>query len=66
MNDPTIVNFIREVKEQMAAHAEAAMLRPRPEPFAFGVTAGVYQGLQKSLDILDQIIGDQLEKEKHS
>lgn len=61
-----IARFIGEVKREQAATAEAAMLRPQRELFALGEASGKYQGLQKALDLLDEIISDQLEEEKKS
>lgn len=66
MSHPVILQYIAEMKRDMAEHAEAAMLRPKRELFEAGEMSGVYQGMQKSLDILDKILSDQYEKEKHS
>ena len=66
MSQSVIVGFIAEVKRQMAEHAESAMLRPKRELFESGEASGVYQGMQKSLDILDNILRDQYDKELKS
>lgn len=61
-----IAQFISEVKKEQAGIAEAAMLRPKRELFSLGETSGVYQGLQKALDILDDVLSKDLEKERKS
>lgn len=66
MSDNTIQRFIGEVKETLAATATDSMLFPKPEPFGHGVQCGNYQGLQRALDILDNILRGDEEKEKHS
>jgi hypothetical protein len=66
MNDgQVIVRYIDEVKRSMAEIAESAMLRPElHDHAAMAKTAGVYQGLSMSLEILDAILSDKLEMEK--
>jgi hypothetical protein len=66
MTHPVVIQFIAEVKKRMAEHAEAAMIRPKRELFEAGEMSGIYQGMQKSLDILDEILSDQYEKELKS
>lgn len=66
MTTQTISQFIGEVKRSMEEHAEASMLRPKHDLFGLGESAGIYQGMQKSLDILDGIIRDIHEQEKQS
>ena len=61
-----IAKFIGETKREMADIAESAMLRPKSELFALGESAGRYQGLQKSLDILEDILSDKLKEERLS
>ena len=66
MTTKTITSYIGEMKRVMAEHAEAAMLRPKHDLFGQGETSGVYQGMQKSLDILEDILRDNFEQEKQS
>ncbi len=66
MSDPLISRFISEMKKQMTEHAEAAMRYPKRELFEAGEMSGVYQGMDKSLDILDAIISETYEKELKS
>jgi len=63
IHDPLINAFIGEVRRVQAEDAEAALLRPKRDLFGLGETAGNYQGLQRALDILDDVLSDQLEKE---
>ena len=54
-----IETFIGEVKREMADHAAASLLRPRRDnPPQMLEDAGIYQGLNKALEILDTIIRD--------
>lgn len=66
MRDKVIEQFIKEAKEALAEMAEGAMQFPRSEPFPHGVQVGKYQGLQFALEILESILSDDKEKEKHS
>lgn len=66
MTTPIISQFIGEMKRNMEEHAEASMLRPKHDLFCLGEAAGVYQGMRKSLDILEGILRDTNEKEKQS
>lgn len=66
MSHPTIIKFVSEVKRKMAEHAESAMIRPKRELFEAGESVGRYQGMQAALDILDEILSDQYEKEIRS
>lgn len=66
MSDQVVQRFIKEVKEASGEIAEGAMMRPKAETFEHGVTCGKYQGLQFALEILDAILRDNIEKEKHS
>ena len=34
---------------------------PKVEPFEHGVQVGTYQGLQKSIDVLEQVLNDELD-----
>lgn len=61
-----ISQFISEVRQRMMDHAEGSMLRPKHDLFELGESSGVYQGLNISLQILDSILSDDLEKEKQS
>ena len=42
------------------------MLRPNRELFAAGEASGIYQGMRKSLDVLEALLSDQLEEERKS
>ena len=64
MSHPVVMTFIGELKRTMAEDAEAAMMRPKSDLFALGQAAGQYQGMQKSLDLIDSILRDDLNKEK--
>lgn len=66
MNQTLISRYIGEIKQCMAEHAEAAMLRPNRELFAAGEASGIYQGMRKSLDVLEALLSDQLEEERKS
>jgi len=62
--DQILVKFIGQIKQLQAELAEASMLRPKRDLFGLGEAAGNYQGLQKALDKLDDIIRDKDEKER--
>ena len=66
MSLPGITTFIGEVKRNLAEMAEGAMQFPKADPFEHGVQCGRHQGVQLALDILDNILRDNLEKEKRS
>ena len=38
-------------------------MRPKADPFEHGVQAGKYQGVQLALDIIENILRDENEKE---
>jgi hypothetical protein len=66
MTDRAIAEFVKEAKEALVEIAEGAMQFPRSEPFLHGVEVGKYQGLRFALGILENILSDVKEKEKHS
>lgn len=66
MSIPVIATFIGEAKKNLAEMAEGAMQFPKADPFEHGVQCGRHQGVQLALDILDNILRDNLDKEQHS
>lgn len=66
MSDKLIGRFIGEVKQTLTHHAEDAMTLPKPNPFEHGLVAGEYRGLQRALNILEDILRDTNEKEARS
>lgn len=62
----SIEQFIGEIKTRMVDHAQSTMEFPKSEPYDHGVQVGVYRGLQAALDVLDAILRDVENKEKHS
>ena len=58
MSDRLVMQFIGEVKKTLTQHAEDAMILPKPSPFEHGLVAGEYRGLQRALDILDDLMRD--------
>ena len=64
--DPFIGRFIGEVKQTLTHQAEDAMTLPKADPFEHGVVAGEYRGLQRALNILENLLRDTDEKEKLS
>jgi hypothetical protein len=61
-----ITQLISLLKEQQAAIAEDAMLRPKSKRFEAGTIAGRYQGVQMALDTVDALLRDNYEKETRS
>lgn len=53
-----------ELQNKQRDIAVCAMERPQSDPAAHAVMAGKYQGIQIALDVLEDLLRDQLEKEK--
>lgn len=66
MKTELIGAYIGALKHEQAEIAEAAMLRPKKELFELGESAGRYQGLERALEILEDILSDEREKERKS
>lgn len=66
MSQTLISRYIGEIKQRMTEHAEFVMLHPQRELFAAGEASGIYQGMRKSLDVLEALLSDQLEEERKS
>jgi hypothetical protein len=66
MTDRLLARFTGEAKEALAQTAADSMKFPKSDPFEHGVQCGRYQGIQFALDILEDILRDNLEKEKRS
>lgn len=64
--DQLTSRFIGEAKQALAEIAEDAMLFPKSEPFGHGEQVGKYQGLKFALEILEDLMRDNLEKERNS
>lgn len=61
-----IALIISSIKEQQAAIAESAVLRPSTEAMVTGLTAGKYQGLAAALVIIDEVLREDVKQEKFS
>lgn len=61
-----IGRLISELKRAQEEIATAGMMRPKADPFEHGVQAGKYQGVQLALDIIENLLRDENEKEKSS
>ena len=59
-----IGRLISELKRAQEEIATAGMMFPKSDPFEHGVQAGKYQGVQLALDIIENLLRDDLEKEK--
>ncbi len=55
-----------KVKEEQAVYSRDGMLYPKGDPFAHGVQVGVYQGMEKALELLHAILRDDDEKENQA
>jgi hypothetical protein len=64
MSDQLITRFIGDAKEALAQIAADSMHIPVSDPFGHGVQCGKYQGVEFALDILNDILRDNLEKER--
>ncbi len=65
MSDPLQLFYVK-VKEEQTDLARAGMLHPKGEPFDHGVQSGIYQGLERALEILGAILRDDEAKEENS
>lgn len=50
--------FIVRLKEEQTVQAQGGMLYPKSEPFEHGVQVGIYQGMEKALELLRAILRD--------
>jgi hypothetical protein len=66
MNDPTVARFIVEARQALAQIAENAMRFPKADPFEHGSQVGRYQGLDFALEIMNDILRGDDEKERNS
>lgn len=57
MSNP-IHTFMVKMKEEQTELARAGMLYPKGMPFDHGVQVGIYQGLEKALEILGTVLRD--------
>lgn len=58
--------FLHEAKKALGQNAEDSMMFPKADPFEHGVQVGKYQGMRMAMDLVEDIIRDNLEKENHS
>jgi len=65
VNQNLVSKFIALLKDQQAAIAESAMLRPKSDPFEHGVQSGRYQGIQLALETLESLLRDDLKEEQY-
>ena len=56
--------LVAEIKAEQNDLAKSSMLFPKPDPHSNGVQAGKYQGLERALEILDNIISADDEQER--
>ena len=61
-----LAQIIGSIKEQQTVIAESAVLRPSSSKLMTGLAAGKYQGLQLALDVIDNVLRDDFEKEQSS
>jgi len=66
MSDKLTMQFISEVKQALTFHAEDAMNLPKAEPFEHGLVVGEYRGMQRALNLLENLMRDTNEKERQS
>ena len=66
MSDQLITRFIGEAKAALAQIAEDSMSFPKSDPFGHGEQCGRYQGLKLALEIMEDVLRDNYEKEKRS
>lgn len=53
-----------QLKEEQTVQAQGGMLYPKSEPFDHGVQVGIYQGMEKALELLRAILRDNEEDER--
>jgi hypothetical protein len=63
MSDQIIQRYIKNVMESMVQLAEGTMMNPPDDDYKVRQIFGRYQGMQQSLDILDDILRDVNEEE---
>jgi len=62
-----LMTFVQKVKEEQAIIAEGGMRRPALQiPAEMGRVAGLWQGLDRALEILDECFREQRDKEQNS
>lgn len=66
LSDATTMRFIGEVKKTLDQTAKESMLFPKSDTFERGVQCGKYMGLAYALEILENVIRADDEKEKRS
>lgn len=66
MSEKTITRFIGEAKDSLNQIANDSMKYPKADPFEHGIQAGKYQGLLFALEILEDILRDNFDKESKS
>jgi len=65
MSHQVINIFIGKAKTELAEHAAGAMLMGTSDLFQYGVAAGKYRGILFALELLEQCMRDDLEKEQN-
>lgn len=65
MNDSIVGRYITEVKDALTEMATDSMKFPKADPFEHGVQCGRHQGLEFALEILEDVMRDNYEKDKH-
>lgn len=60
---PDLLRIIARLKQDMADHAQAAMLQPKPDPYFHGQQVGTYHGVLHALNVIDEIMAEDNEQE---
>lgn len=66
MSDKLISRFIGEAKQALAQIAADSMQFPKADPFGHGEQVGRWQGLNLALELLEDVLREDTEKEKRS
>lgn len=64
--DSVLARVIRRLKEAQEDISVGLAMRPREDHFAYGLEAGRYQGIEKALAVIDEVLNDEDLKEKRS
>lgn len=66
MSDKLITRFVSEARQALTQIAIDSMMFPKADPFSHGEQVGKYQGLNFALELLEDILCDDREKERNS
>lgn len=64
VRDPFLAQFIGVLKDKLNDLAHGAMDVPCKDPFEHGVFVGTYRGVQEALQLLENTIEEEDEKER--